>query len=104
LFRFVTRQLRESQISSEVHFRREDNLSGVIREVLRDVRDGLDTGHTKSLDEVNPHKLVASHAFQNATGYSNRASEPGEEQPARKWPAVRKFLISLAPVRLASQA
>jgi hypothetical protein len=66
--------------------------------------DGLEGGHTKSLDQAHPHKLAAIQALENAAGFSNCPSEPVDEHPAGKRPSVRKLLITLTPVRLASQA
>jgi hypothetical protein len=99
-----TRQPGEAQVGAAQEFGEEDDLAGVIGEMLRDVGDGLESRDRKSLDEVYGGEVARAEVLEDAAGFGDGFLKPRQRPVTRKRPGLGKFLVALPPVRCSSQA
>src|SRR5436305_10947369 len=103
-FALLAWQACKAHIFAAPEFRHQDDLAGVVGEMLDDVEDGLKSGHTEPLDDPLSRQIARRQSAENAARLHHRLFESGHQNAAWDGSEFSKFLVTLADVRRAAQA
>src|SRR5438874_9313016 len=93
----------ETEIGSRDHLRCEDDLAGVLREVLDNVENDLNSRDRVSLNFIVPRELFGSQRRDDRERLFHSVPQTLRKLSRREASASVKFGVAIAPVRSVAQ-